>query len=127
MEFVANRANKIEYMVWCVWITCQVHRVMQGFLHGGLKKNPAICSAFVHFLTMQRGRNVASGVGGQLKALAESVTTRKGLVAAVDGVAKEATAATKEATVCVGAANNAAVAAKDVISALYSKNNTLKC
>ena len=57
----------------------------------------------------------------------ESVTTRKGLVAAVDGVAKEATAATKEATVCVGAANNAAVAAKDVISALYSKNNTLKC
>jgi hypothetical protein len=29
MEFVASRANKVDYMTRCIWITLQVHRVMQ--------------------------------------------------------------------------------------------------
>jgi hypothetical protein len=28
MEFVASRANKVDYMTRSIWITCQVHRVM---------------------------------------------------------------------------------------------------
>ena len=34
MEFVASRANKVDYMSRCIWITCQLHRVMQEFVQG---------------------------------------------------------------------------------------------
>jgi hypothetical protein len=126
MDFVANRANKIEYMVLCVWITCQVHWVMQGFIQGGLRENPAICRSFVRFLTKQMGGNVALGVGGQLKTLAETVATLKGLVSTAMGVAKEAPQAAKEAMTCASTANTTANVAKDAVNAIYSKNSTLK-
>ncbi len=127
MEFVANQANKIEYMVHCVWITCQVHWVMQGFIQGGLRENPANCSAFVRFLTKQMGGNVASGVGGQHKTLAETAATLKGSVCMAMGAAKEATQAAKEATTHASTANTTTNAAKNAVNTIYSKNSTLKC
>ncbi len=82
MEFVASWANKVDYMAWCIWITCQIHHVMQEFVKGGLKYNPAILTAFVCFLIKQMGGNVSSGVGGQIKTLTDTITMLKGLVAA---------------------------------------------
>jgi hypothetical protein len=99
---------------------------MQGLIQGGLRENPAICSAFVHFLTKQTGGNVALGVGSQLKTLAETVTTLKGSVSAATGAAKEATQVAKEATTCASMANTTANTAKNAVNAIYSKKSTLK-
>ena len=65
MEFVASKDNKADYMARCIWITCQVHRVMQEFVEGGLRNNPAILTAFIRFLTKMTGGNVSAGVGGR--------------------------------------------------------------
>jgi hypothetical protein len=126
MEFVVNRANKIEYMVRCIWITCQVHRVMQGYVQGGLTHNPAINSAFVCFLTKQMGRNVVSGTGSQIKALSNTVATLKGSVMVVTSATKEAAQTAKEANTCATTANTNADAAKNAVNSIYSKNSTLK-
>ena len=42
MEFVACRANKADYMTRCIWITLQVHRVMQEFVQGGLQSQSSL-------------------------------------------------------------------------------------
>jgi hypothetical protein len=75
MEFVASKGNMVAHIAWCIWITCQVHRVMQEFVEGSLKYNLTILTSFVRFLTKQTGRNVASDVGGQIKALTDMVAT----------------------------------------------------
>jgi hypothetical protein len=80
MEFVASKDNKADYMARCIWITCQVHRVMQEFVEGGLRNNPAISTAFIRFLTKMMGGNVSVGVGGQIKALTDSIVTLTGAV-----------------------------------------------
>ena len=126
MEFVPNKGSKIAYMARCVWITCQVHRVMHEFVDGGLKNNPAISTAFVRFLTRQTAQSVASGIGSQLKAISDSVATMKGAVSAATSAAKEATQAAKEANTRASTANTNADAAKNGLNALYSKNSTLK-
>jgi hypothetical protein len=93
MEFIANKGNKATYIAQCIWITCQVHRVMQEFVDGGLKNNPAILTAYVRYLTKQTGGNAPSGIGGQLKALADTVVMLKGTVSVATTAAKEATVA----------------------------------
>ncbi len=70
--------DKVDYMVRCIWITCQVHRVMQEFVQGRLKYNFMIGTAFIQFLTKQTGSNMASGVGGQLKTHTDLLNTMKG-------------------------------------------------
>ncbi len=67
-----------------------VHRIMQEFIEGGLKYNPTILTAFVQLLTKQTGRNVASKVSSQMKALTDMVSTLKGQVLAAVSAAKEA-------------------------------------
>jgi hypothetical protein len=49
MEFVASRGTKDKgvYMVRCIWVICQVHRVMQEFVQGELKYNSTIGTAFI--------------------------------------------------------------------------------
>ncbi len=54
MEFTTH-VNKVHYMVRCIWVTLQAHRVMQKFVQGGLNSHPAIVSA----LTKQMGNNMA--------------------------------------------------------------------
>jgi hypothetical protein len=97
MEFVVNKANKVDYMTRCFWITCQVHQVMQEFVQGGLKYNFAISTAYVQFLTKTMGGNVASGIGGQLKTLTNMIDMLKSLVATAAKEAKEAAQVAKEA------------------------------
>ena len=126
MEFVPNKVSQMAYMARCIWITCQVHRVMHDFVKGGLKNNPAISTAFVRFLTRQTAQNVASGIGSQLKTISDSVASMKGTVSAATTAAKEATQAAKEANARATTANTNADAAKNGLNSLYSKNSTLK-
>lgn len=126
MEFVASSSNKVDYMVRCIWVTCQVHRVMQEFIQGGLKYNSTIGTAFIRFLTKQTGSNVASGVGGQLKAHTDLLATMKGTVHSAAEAAKEATKTAKEALTRASTANTTADAAKNTLAGLFTKNTTLK-
>ena len=73
MEFVASRANKVDYMTRCIWITLQVHRVMQEFVQGGLQSISTIVTAFMRFLVKTSAGNAAGGGGGQLKTLTDKV------------------------------------------------------
>ncbi len=41
-------------MTRCIWITLQVHRVMQEFIQGGLQSNSTIATAFMRFLVKTR-------------------------------------------------------------------------
>ena len=41
----------MEYMVHCIWISLQVHTLMDEFVKDRMKYNPAILAAFVWFLT----------------------------------------------------------------------------
>jgi hypothetical protein len=130
MEFVASKADKAAHiMAWCIWITCQVHRVMQEFIKGGIKNNPAISTstACVRFRTKQTGGNVFSGVCSQIKALTDTVAMLNGLVSVVTSAAKEATQAAKEANTRATTANTNAEAAKNAVNSIYLKNSTLKC
>jgi len=126
MEFVPNKGSRVAYMARCIWITCQVHRVMHDFVKSGLKNNPAISTAFVRFLTRQTAQNVASGIGSQLKTISDSVASMKETVSAATTAAKEATQAAKEANTRATTANTNADAAKNGLNSLYSKNSTLK-
>ena len=73
MVFVASRANKADYMTRCIWITLQVHRVMQEFVQGGLQSNLTIATAFMRFLVKTLAGNAAGGGGGQLKTLTDKM------------------------------------------------------
>ncbi len=127
MKFVVNKANKVDYMTRCIWITCQVHQVIQEIVQGGLKYNSAISTANVQFLTKTTGGNVASGVGGQLKTLTNMIATLKSLVTMVAKEAKEVAQAAKEANTHASFANMNADAAKNAVNSIYTKNSTLKC
>ena len=125
MEFTTH-VNKVDYMVRCIWVTLQVHRVMQEFVQGGLKSHLTIGSAFIWFLTKQTGNNVASGVGVQLGKLTESVSRIKNLAKTADLAAKDAAKVAKEVNTCSSAANTSAKKAKNDMKTLYTKNSTLK-
>jgi hypothetical protein len=45
MEFTV-KGTRVEYMVWCIWLTLQV-QAMDDFTRDGMKYNPAISAAFV--------------------------------------------------------------------------------
>ncbi len=113
-------------MVRCIWVTLQVHRVMQEFVQGGLKSHLTIGSAFIWFLTKQMGNKVALGVGVQLRKLTESVSKIENLAKTADLAAKVAAKVAKEANTCSSVANTSAEKAKDNLKTLYMKNSTLK-
>ena len=125
MEFT-GQVNKVDYMVRCIWVTLQVHRVMQEFVQGGLKSHPAIGSAFIRFLTKQTGNNVASGVGIQLGKLSTAVDRIESLAKTADTAAKDASRVAKEATTRAATANGTAEKASDGLKSLYAKNSTLR-
>ena len=125
MEFT-GQVNKVDYMGRCIWVTLQVHQVMQEFVQGGLKSHPAIGSTFIQFPTKQTGNNVALGVGVQLGKLTESVGRIETLTKTADGAAKEAARVAKEANGCSSAANTTAKKANNGLKLLYTKNLTLK-
>jgi hypothetical protein len=126
MEFVVSHANKVDYMARCIWITCQVHRVMQKFVQGGLHRNAAIATAFMRFLVKTTAGSAAAGGGGQLKTLTDTVATLVTSVATATTVAKDAARDAKEASACASTANTKADVAKNAVDTFYSKNPTLK-
>jgi hypothetical protein len=92
MEFVASHANKVDYMTRCIWITLQVHRVMQEFVQGGLQVNTS-------------AGNAAGVGGGQLKTLADKVKKLQTVVAMATTVSKDALKDSKEALTRASTAN----------------------
>jgi hypothetical protein len=126
MEFVASRANKVDCMSRCIWITCQVHRVMQEFVQGGLQSNAAIATAFIRFLVKTTvGSSAASG-GGQLKTLTDKVEKLQTAVGMATTTSKDAIKDSKEALTRASAANTNADAAKNAVNTFYSKNPSLE-
>jgi len=125
MEFT-GQVNKVDYMVRCIWVTLQVHRVMQEFVQGGLKSHPAIGSAFIRFLTKQTGNNVASGVGVQLGKLTTAVDRIETLAKTAETAAKDASRVSKEANARAATANLTAEKASEGLRTLYTKNTILK-
>ena len=125
MEFT-GQVNKVDYMVWCIWVTLQVHRVMQEFVEGGLMSHPAIGSAFIRFLTKPTGNNVVLGVGVQLGKLTSAVDRIETLAKTADTTAKDAARVSKEANTRAAMANTSAEKASEGLKTLYTKNSTLK-
>ena len=118
MEFVV-KGTRVDYMARCIWLTMQVHMAMDDFVRDGLKYNAAISSAFIRFLTKQKGSKVGAGVGNSLSKLEDKIS---GAVKA----AKDAIAEAKEASKRVATASTAADKAEKGLANLYNKNNTLK-
>ena len=125
MEFT-GQINKVDYMVRCIWVTLQVHQVMQEFVQGGLKSHPAIGSAFIRFLTKQTGNNVALGIGVQLEKLTTAVDRIESLAKMADTAAKDAARVSKKANARAATANLTAKKASEGLKMLYTKNSTLK-
>jgi hypothetical protein len=127
MEFVACRANKADYMTRCIWITLQVHRVMQEFVQGGFQYNSTIATAFMRFLVKTSAGNAAGGGGaGQLKTLTDKIEKLQTAAAMATTVSKDALKDSKEALTRASTVNTQADAAKNAVNSLYAKNPTLK-
>jgi hypothetical protein len=126
IEFVASHANKVDYTTRCIWITLQVHRVMQEFVQGGLQSNSTIVTAFMHFLVKTSAGNAAGGRGGQLKTLTDKVEKLQMAVAMATTVSKDVLKVSKEALTRARTANTHADNAKNAVNTVYAKNPTLK-
>jgi hypothetical protein len=118
MDFLVN-GSRVEYLARCIWITMQVHMVMDEFKQNRLKYNSSISAAFMQFLMKITGGNEAAGVARSVAALKNKL---KNLNNTLKEVKKEAAAATTRATT----ANNAAEDAKGKLTKLYHANSTLK-
>jgi hypothetical protein len=68
MDFMVN-GLWVEYLARCIWISMQVHIVMDEFTQHGMKYNSLISAAFMHFLTKVTGGNAAAGVAGSVASL----------------------------------------------------------
>jgi hypothetical protein len=53
-------------MVHCIWISMQVHMVMDEFTQNGMKYNFSILATFMHFLTKVTGGKAVAGVSGSI-------------------------------------------------------------
>ncbi len=118
MEFVASHANKVDYTTRCIWITLQVHRVMQEFVQGGLQSNSTIATAFMRFLVKTLAGNAAGGGGGQLKTLTDKVEKLQTAVATATMVSKDGLKDSKEALTRASTANTHADNAKKAVNAV---------
>ena len=118
MDFTVQ-GSRVEYMVRCIWLSVQVHMVMDEFTANGMKYNSTISAAFMRFLTKVTDGNAAAGVAGTVASLESKL---KNLDNSIKELKKEAVAAASRAT----AANNAAEDAKKSITKLYQANTTLK-
>jgi hypothetical protein len=68
MDFSVN-GSQVEYMVRCIWISMQVHMVMDKFTLNGMKYNSSISTAFMCFLTKVTGSNASAGMAGSMAQL----------------------------------------------------------
>jgi hypothetical protein len=114
LEFSVT-VDPLEYMVRCIWLTLEIHSVMEEMIKHGLGANGAINAAFVRFLTKQVAVNTGSSVA-KPEGKADKLTEE---LAKATTVANEAKIAAKESLVV---ANKV----KEDIKKLYLKNSELK-
>ena len=68
MDFTVH-GSQVEYMVRCIWLSLQVHMVMDKFTANRMKYNSMILAAFMRFLTKVNGGNAAAGMAGTVASL----------------------------------------------------------
>jgi hypothetical protein len=110
---------RVDYMVRCIWISMQVHMVMDEFMQNGIKYNSLISAAFMRFLTKVTGGNAAARVAGSVAAFNNKI---KNLDNTLKEIKREVVVASTRATT----ANNATKDAKVKIVKLYLANLSLK-
>ena len=118
MDFTVQ-GSRVEYMVRCIWLSMQVHMVMEEFTANGMKYNSTISAAFMRFLTKVTGGNAAAGMAGTVASLDSKI---KNLDALIKEVKKEAAVVNS----CATASNNAAEDVKKNLTKLYQTNASLK-
>ena len=114
LEFSVT-VDSLEYMVQCIWLTLEIHGVMEEMIKHGLGANAAINAAFVRFLTKQVAVNTGSSVA-KPKVKPDKLTEE---LAKATTVANEAKVAAKESLVVANKDN-------EDIKKLYLKNKELK-
>jgi hypothetical protein len=118
MDFMVN-GLRVDYMVRCIWLSMQVHMVMDEFTLNGMKYNSSISAAFMQFSTKVTGGNAAAGVGSSVAALEAKL---KLFNTTLKEVKKEVAAATARATLAINVAEDA----KTKLTKLFQANSTLK-
>jgi hypothetical protein len=112
--------DPLEYMVRCIWLTIEIHGVMEEMIKHGISANSAINAAFVRFLTKQVA--VTAGASGS-KADGKADSTWKQKMTA--DAAKAVTVASEAKNIANGAQTLANKVREDLKS-LYVKNTDLK-
>jgi hypothetical protein len=108
--------DPLAYMVQCVWLTIEIHGVMDEMIKHGISSNSAINAAFVRFLTKQVAVTAGTKADNKLEGWQKKIT---------DDTAKAVTVAT-EAKNTANGAQVLANKAKEDIKNLYVKNKDLK-
>ena len=115
LEFLLA-CDPLAYMVQCIWLTIEIHGVMEEMIKHGISSNSAINAAFVRFLSKQVAVTAGSKADNKLEGWQKKIT---------DDTAKAMTVATDAKNVANGA-QVLANKAKEDIKNLYAKNKDLK-
>ena len=111
--------DPLDYMVQCIWLTIEIHGVMEEIIKHGISANGAINAAFLRFLTLQVAIS-ASSSGSKGDGKIESWRQKL-----MDDIVK-ATAVAAEAKNVANGAQALANKAKESINNLFLKNKDLK-
>jgi hypothetical protein len=115
--------DPLEYMVRCIWLTIEIHGVMEEMIKHGISANSAINAAFIRFLTKQVAVTAgASGSKADGKADSKAESWKQKITA---DAAKAVTVASKSKYIANGA-QNLDNKARDELKSLYVKNTDLK-
>ena len=112
-------SDPVEYMVQCIWLTIEIHGVMDDMIRHGLSANGAINAAFVRFLTKQVAAT-ASAKG--VKGVDKSAEGLKKMNEEMGKLTKLVTEAKSSAT----SAQTMATQAREDVKNLFIKNKDLK-
>jgi hypothetical protein len=110
-------------MVRCIWLTIEIHGVMEEMIKHGISSNSAINAAFVRFLTKQVAVTAGTSVSkadGKAESKAESWRQK---------VSADTAKALTVAAEAKNIANGAQVLAnkvRDDVKNLYAKNTDIK-
>ena len=115
--------DPLDYMVRCIWLTIEIHGVMEEMIKHGISLNSAINAAFVWFLTKQVAVTAGTSVSkadGKAESKAESWRQK---------VSADTAKALTVAAEAKNIANGAQVLAnkvRDDVKNLYAKNTDIK-
>ncbi len=118
MDFIV-KGTQVEYMVWCICLTLQVHMAMDDFVKDRMNYDLAISAAFICFLTKQMGKNVSMGTGPQFQKITNKIV-------ALEGALKEVKRATTGAGTCATSASTGVDVVKGQLTKLFQANPTRK-